>query len=190
MNSFSLPSLKSSRLILTPPQAPFAQGVCDYHLRNQSHLQIWSPRVRKEFYTHEFQYKKIEQERLQIQERRLIKFWIFKQHDLALQRAIGHIAFSNIVWGAFRSCFLGYSMDFQETGRGYMTEALQTAIEFVFEELHLHRIEANIMPTNQASIRVVQKLNFEYEGRSPKYLKINGQWEDHLHYVIRNQALE
>ncbi len=75
-------------------------------------------------------------------------------------------------------------------GKGLMTEALYVAIAYVFQHWHLHRIEANIMPTNLASIKVVEKLGFANEGRSVKYLKINGQWEDHDHYVLRNLALE
>ena len=54
------------------------------------------------------------------------------------------------------------------------------------EELKLHRIEANIMPRNARSIRVVEKLGFINEGRSRKYLKIAGVWEDHLHFVLVN----
>lgn len=59
-----------------------------------------------------------------------------------------------------------------------------------FTKLQLHRLEANIMPRNKRSLRVVEKLGFYNEGLAEKYLNINGQWEDHLHLVLRNPALE
>ena len=69
-------------------------------------------------------------------------------------------------------------------------EAIQTLVSFAFETLKLHRIEANILPRNLPSRAVAEKCHFEIEGISPKYLKINGVWEDHIHYVIRNQTME
>lgn len=99
---------------------------------------------------------------------------------------IGDLAFSNIVRGSFQSCHLGYKLDQAENGQGYMTEALTCAIRFAFEELHLHRIEANIIPRNLPSIRLVQRLGFVDEGLSRKYLKIQGVWEDHRHFALLN----
>lgn len=86
--------------------------------------------------------------------------------------------------------FLGYRLDYKEINNGYMTEAVKKLIEVAFKEYNLHRIEGNIIPTNKSSIRVVEKLGFVCEGLSTKYLKINGKWEDHMHYVILNEELE
>ena len=77
-------------------------------------------------------------------------------------------------------------MDGAEINSGMMTDALKRAIRFAFEDMKLHRIEANIMPHNTRSISVVEKLGFVNEGLSRKYLKIAGKWEDHLHYVLLN----
>ena len=60
----------------------------------------------------------------------------------------------------------------------------------MFEEIKIHRIEANIMPINIVSIKVIEKLGFENEGLAKKYLKVNGIWEDHFHYVKLNTKLE
>ena len=70
-----------------------------------------------------------------------------------------------------------------------MSEALKKIINIAFNELKLHRIEANIMPKNLASQKLVQKFSFKNEGLSKKYLKINGLWEDHYHYVLLNDKL-
>ena len=71
-----------------------------------------------------------------------------------------------------------------------MTEAIEAVVDYAFRELRLHRIEANIMPRNAASLAVVRKLGFHEEGLALRYLKINGKWEDHLHMVRLNEDME
>lgn len=68
--------------------------------------------------------------------------------------------------------------------------SLARVIRYAFDELRLHRIEANIMPRNSASLKMVEKLGFSSEGLARKYLKINGIWEDHIHMVLLNEAVE
>ena len=74
--------------------------------------------------------------------------------------------------------------------KGYMTAAISMITEYAFGELTLHRIEANVMPGNLASLRVPEKNGFIWKGLSRKYLKINGMWEDHVHMVKLNDAIE
>ncbi|PIQ23061.1 30S ribosomal protein S5 alanine N-acetyltransferase [bacterium (Candidatus Blackallbacteria) CG17_big_fil_post_rev_8_21_14_2_50_48_46] len=192
----SLPSkiralrIQTPRLILRPLGPEFAPQVLDYHHRNRACFKPWNPRVGTKFFTQEFHRQRLENELQESQAGRLLRLSIFEAQDQNFERVIGHLSLSNIVWGAFRSCFLGYAIDQQVQGKGYMTEALGATVELAFAHFKLHRLEANIMPRNQASIRVVEKLGFECEGLSPKYLKINGVWEDHLHYVLRNGMLE
>ncbi len=77
-------------------------------------------------------------------------------------------------------------MDEDEINKGYMTEAIMAVVKVAFKEMKLHRIEANVMPRNLRSIRVVEKCGFINEGLAKQYLKINGVWEDHYHMVILN----
>jgi ribosomal-protein-alanine N-acetyltransferase len=114
-----------------------------------------------------------------------VRFYLFRQTQPA-GPIIGDLHFSSIVRGAFQSCFVGYKMDEGAANQGYMTEALRRGAEFTFKDLRLHRLEANIMPRNLPSRRVVTKLGFVEEGLSHNYLKINGVWEDHLHYAMLN----
>ena len=103
---------------------------------------------------------------------------------------IGTIALNNIVYGAFWSGFLGYKLGNEYKNKGYMTEALIAFVDIAFNEYKLHRSEANIMPKNTNSKKVLVKCGFEYEGMSRKYLKINGKWEDHEYYVKLNKKIE
>ncbi|MGQ0453634.1 GNAT family N-acetyltransferase, partial [Bacillus sp. SS-TM] len=94
-------------------------------------------------------------------------------------KIIGCISFNLIVRGIYQSCVLSYKLDKAELNKGYTTEALRKAIQVAFGEFQLHRIEAPIMPRNLASIQVVTKIGFQYEGVSRKMLMVNGVWEDH-----------
>ena len=92
---------------------------------------------------------------------------------------VGAIEISQIVRGAFRSAYLGYQIGVRWRQQGYMSEGLALAVAYGFRTLGLHRLEANIQPTNTASIAVVRRLGFSREGYSPRYLKISGRWRDH-----------
>lgn len=92
---------------------------------------------------------------------------------------IGNIALTEVLRGSLQSCYIGYYLDQQHNGKGYMTEAAKLAVRFALDELNLHRIEAGVMPHNIGSILVLEKAGFHKEGIARKNVKINGKWEDH-----------
>lgn len=119
----------------------------------------------------------------------MLKLYLFEKEDYDLKQIVGDIAFDNVVFGAFCSCTLGYKLDKTYVKNGYMQEALKTAIDYMFREVKLHRVEANIRPQNKESIRLVEGLGFQKEGFSPKFLKIKGKWEDHLRFALLNDLV-
>ena len=96
----------------------------------------------------------------------------------------GEMNISSIQRGPFQSCYLGYWIDEAVAGLSYTPEAFVVAARFVFEELHLHRLQAAIVPRNTASLRVVEKLELRTEGLAERYLEINGVWEDHFRFAM------
>ena len=104
-------------------------------------------------------------------------FGIFVDGDLC-----GEINLSSIQRGPFQNGYVGYWIDEAVAGHGYMPESVVVLARFAFEELHLHRIQISIIPRNQASRRVVEKLGVREEGTAVRYLEINGVWEDHVRY--------
>ncbi|TDT72411.1 acetyltransferase (GNAT) family protein [Hypnocyclicus thermotrophus] len=70
-----------------------------------------------------------------------------------------------------------------------MSEAVNEIIKFAFDNLNLHRIEANVLPRNKASMKVLEKNGFILEGYSKDYLKIDDEWKDHIHMVKLNKKL-
>jgi ribosomal-protein-alanine N-acetyltransferase len=105
-------------------------------------------------------------------------------HRRSTGELVGVVNLSEIVLGAFRSAYLGYYGFVPHAGLGYMTEAMELVMREAFRTLHLHRLEANIQPGNQASIALVRRLGFRREGYSPRYLKIGGRWQDHERWAI------
>jgi ribosomal-protein-alanine N-acetyltransferase len=97
---------------------------------------------------------------------------------------VGALELSQIARGGFQSAYLGYHLGAPFAGQGYMTEALQLATRHAFRVLKLHRLEANIQPSNRESIALVKRLGFRREGTSRRYLKISGQWRDHERWAI------
>ena len=98
-------------------------------------------------------------------------------------KVVGVTGLNEIVRGAFQSCFLSYKLDRTLWGRGLGSEAAAYTAEWAFRVLGLHRVEANIMPRNAPSLGAAARAGFRREGISPKYLRINGVWEDHIHMV-------
>lgn len=96
----------------------------------------------------------------------------------------GEINLNNVVRGAFQSATIGYWIDQARAGRAYMSEAVVVLAQYAFESLNLHRLEVCIIPRNQNSRRVVEKLELRNEGTAERFLEINGVWEDHVRYGI------
>jgi [ribosomal protein S5]-alanine N-acetyltransferase len=95
---------------------------------------------------------------------------------------------SEIVRGPLESAYLSYYAGAPYSGRGLMTEGLRLLLRHAFAHLRLHRLEANIQPTNRASIALVERCGFDLEGFSPRYLKIANRWRDHQRWAIRAEV--
>jgi len=100
----------------------------------------------------------------------------------------GEVAGQLNVWGVMRgslcSATIGYWVSERFAGHGITPTAVALATDLCFSDLGLHRIEICIRPENHASIRVVQKLGFRYEGLRRRYIHIDGDWRDHLAFAL------
>ena len=106
-------------------------------------------------------------------------FLIIRGSDNAL---VGGLTLANVRRGVAQAGSLGYWMGQPFVRRGYMTAAVRAVIPFAFGTLRLHRLEAACIPTNAASIRLLENTGFIREGYARDYLCINGIWQDHLLY--------
>ena len=92
---------------------------------------------------------------------------------------VGIVNLNNILGGGLRSAVVAYFAAEQHSGKGYMREGLRQLKAHAFDELRLHRLEANIQPGNTASIALVRSCGFVREGLSRRFLYIDGAWRDH-----------
>ena len=97
---------------------------------------------------------------------------------------VGFFNLSQIVRRGFQSAYLGYAAGKPFAGRGYMRDGLELVLRHAFATLRLHRVEANIQPTNASSLALARGAGFRREGFSPRYLKIGGRWRDHERWAI------
>jgi len=104
-------------------------------------------------------------------------FLIFRTADNAM---VGGLTLANIRRGVAQAGSVGYWVGEPYARRGYMTAAMRALLPFCFGTLRLHRVEAACIPTNTASIRLLEKTGFQREGYARAYLCINGTWQDHL----------
>jgi [ribosomal protein S5]-alanine N-acetyltransferase len=112
-------------------------------------------------------------------------FFACRREDGAI---IGFFNVSEIIRGKLQSAFLGYGGVAEFAGQGYMFEGMRLVLARAFGPLRLHRLEANIQPGNRASIALASRCGFEYEGFSPRYLKVAGRWRDHERWAIRAES--
>ena len=95
---------------------------------------------------------------------------------------VGGLTLANIRRGVAQAGSIGYWIGLPYIRQGYMTAAVRAVIPFAFASLGLHRLEAACIPSNDGSIKLLEKTGFVREGFAREYLCINGVWQDHLLY--------
>ncbi|WP_423219371.1 GNAT family N-acetyltransferase [Clostridium lundense] len=158
--------------LLTPENG---EEVLQYYIRNKEHLEPFEPTRENNFYTLLVQKRILMENYKQFLNGTSFNFGIYKDNKF-----IGKIQLSNIVMGIFRNCFVGYSIDKEEQGKGYMKDALMLAVDYAFNELDLHRVEASTLVDNHRSQNVLKACDFKEIGVNEDYLYINGKWRDHI----------
>ena len=154
-----------------------AAKLLGYRLENREHLAAWEPLREAGYYTLEHCTQSVLEAR---EAARLDRGYALMVFDRDGDEMLGSVTLSNVVRGPFQACLLGYSLDARRQGQGLMHEALDAVLAWAFGELGLHRVMANYLPHNERSARVLERLGFEREGYARAYLKIAGQWQDHV----------
>jgi len=89
---------------------------------------------------------------------------------------------ANVQRGPIQTATVGYWIDQQRAGHGYVAEGVVVLMRYAFEHVHMHRLEVCIVPRNHNSRRVMEKLEVREEGVAIRMLEIDGVWEDHVRY--------
>ncbi|NTU71176.1 MAG: GNAT family N-acetyltransferase [Coriobacteriia bacterium] len=177
---------ETNRLLLRELGPEHAAPVRAYGLRSLEYHFPWDPTRPADYWQ-----LPVVAERLrgQIEEgRRGMSLCLFLSPKTDPGVVIGAVNTRNIIRGALQSAHVGYALAPDAVGQGFMTEAVRGVVGIAFGELGLHRLEINVMPHNERSLGVAERAGFSREGYSPRYLRINGRWEDHVRYARINEA--
>lgn len=163
-----------------------AQAITRLVIENREFMEPWSPIRDEDFFTVEFQRKLIE-EGLDRKTQGISLPHVILDRDGPT--IVGRITLNNIVRGPFQSASVGYWVSAKANGRGLASIALADIKRIAFEQLGLHRLEAGTLKHNIRSQKVLERNGFERFGLAPNYLKIAGQWQDHVLYQVLNPEL-
>lgn len=168
--------VRGARIYLRHPIMPDYAAWAELRALSRAHLMPWEPQWARDELTRSNFRRRLRQHHRELRDDQGYAYLIFSDAD---SRLVGGLSLSNVRRGAAQAASLGYWMGAPYAGRGLMTDAVRAIIVFAFGPLRLHRLEAACLPTNTASKRVLEKTGFKREGLARRYLKINGQWQDH-----------
>lgn len=178
-----VPVLRTARLTLRLAAVEDAPRIAAYYEGNRAHLAPFEPDRAPEFYTAAFWAERavaFERERALGSS---CRFFLFEEGE-----PVGAASLAPIQRGPFQCASLGYSIGAAREGKGLMSEALREVVRFAFEDLRLHRLQANHLPENVRSAALLARLGFAREGYARQYLWINGAWRDHVLNSLTNPA--
>ncbi|MDQ3225261.1 MAG: GNAT family N-acetyltransferase [Chloroflexota bacterium] len=180
----SAPRLVTERLILRLAETGDVPSLIHFFTANAGHFAPTSPLLPPGFLTGAYWRDQVVRNRDDFDAGRAVKFFLFLRDDPDV--VIGGLSLNTIVRGAAYSCDLGYSLAADRQGQGLMSEAVAAAIRYAFDELHLHRVKAAYLPSNERSGRLLRRLGFVVEGYARDYLLIQGRWQDQVLVGLTN----
>ncbi len=178
--------INTERLTLRVLNKEYANEVLEFYLNNKEIFEKYEPVMGDDFYTVSHQKKILEFEYQNILKLLMIRYWIFEKGNP--KKIIGTVSYRNIVRPIYESCTIGYKMDKDYVNKGYCSEAIRATIPKIAREYGVHRIEALILPDNDPSIHMVEKIGFKFEGILRDKIIIQGERLDHcmFSYLVDN----
>jgi [ribosomal protein S5]-alanine N-acetyltransferase len=176
----TMPAIEGERVILRQPQMSDHPEWAVLREKSREFLRPWEPTWPVDDLTRAAFRRRLKRYAEDQRSDQAYSFFILRRTDGAL---VGGITLSNVRRGVAQAGSVGYWMGETHARDGLMSAALRALIPFGFVTLRLHRLEAACIPTNVASIRLLEKSGFQREGYARQYLCINGIWQDHLLYA-------
>jgi [ribosomal protein S5]-alanine N-acetyltransferase len=174
------PAIERYGVLLRPPQMADYAEWASLRERSRAFLVPWEPTWPADDLTRGAFRRRLKRYAEDQRTDQAYAFFIFRQEDNVL---VGGLTLANVRRGVAQAGSLGYWLGEPFVRRGYMSSAVKALLPFAFGILKLHRVEAACIPTNVASISLLEKCGFMREGYAREYLCINGVWQDHLLYA-------
>jgi ribosomal-protein-alanine N-acetyltransferase len=182
LKAYELFAMETDRLRLAVLKRSCSKMVTEYLVRNREFHKKWSQTHSESYFTERTQKEYLRYDSNEYTHGRLVPLYIFRKDEPG--KILGRVTFFNFAYGGMMSCAVGYHMDQEETGKGYMTEALTEACRMIMDVMKIHRVEAFILPNNERSLALIRRCGFIHEGRRFSYMHINGRWEDHEAFCL------
>jgi [ribosomal protein S5]-alanine N-acetyltransferase len=180
------PVLEADRVVLRTPQMADYPAWAELRAASREFLTPWEPLWSNDELSRASFRRRVRHYLRDLREDVGYALFIFSATSGAL---VGGLTLCNVRRGVTQSCTLGYWVGAKYARQGYMTSAVRAVVPFVFDSLELHRLEAACLPTNTASIKLLEKTGFQREGLARRYLRINGVWQDHLLFALLDSDL-
>lgn len=173
--------LVGQKIVLRPPARSDEKQWIEVREESREFLEFWEPTWPSDATTPAAFRRRLKKFSSDWRDGATYAFLIFTRED---ERLVGGITLSNVRRGVAQSGSVGYWMGKRFARNGYMAEAVQLTLEFAFDTLGLHRVEAACLPSNTPSRSLLLKSGFIQEGFARRYLRINGAWQDHISFAI------
>lgn len=178
--------LVSDRMYLTLANPRLAGEVARFNVRNREALADTEPARPSSFYTKKGQKQLLKLDYKDALRGREYRYYLTLKGE---KKIIGTVCVGSILFGSVKSGTISYKIDKDYRNMGLCSEAMKELIDFCFNILQLHRLEALVMPRNEKSLRIMRKFGFQQEGLCRKCLEVNEVWEDHYIFGLVNDKI-
>lgn len=167
--------LATERLTLESALACDAAEIAAFRVANRAHLEASSGARPESFYSAMHLERNLASDAIERWCKRSLNLLVRRKRDRSL---LGICNFSGFVWGAFRTCNIGYVVSKEAEGKGYMSEACAVALDYIYNEWGVHRVQAVYDADNTRSAALARRLGMRVEGTAKDYICLNGSWRD------------
>ncbi|MEX0922068.1 MAG: GNAT family protein [Rhodovibrionaceae bacterium] len=175
------PRLIGERIYLRPPRLSDWRAWAALREESRDFLKPWEPTWPRDSLSRAAYRRRLRQYAAEWREGTGYSFFVFLA---ASDQVIGGVSLANLRQGVSQSASLGYWMGKTHANQGYMSEALPKVLDYAFDRLKLHRVEAACLPENGPSRSLLSKTGFVEEGVARQYLRIDDAWRDHLLFAM------
>ncbi|HUI35124.1 MAG TPA: GNAT family protein [Stellaceae bacterium] len=174
------PRLLGAKVFLRPPERGDYDAWATLRARSRSFLTPWEPTWPPDALSRSSFRARIARYGEDWRGDQGYNFFIFREDETL----VGGVGLSNVRRGVAETASLGYWVGEPFARQGFMTAALPLLLDFSFDRLRLHRVEAACLPTNEPSKALLRRTGFTEEGYARRYLLIDGKWQDHVLFAI------
>jgi ribosomal-protein-alanine N-acetyltransferase len=154
----------------------------EFNRANRFHIERNFPTKQKDFYTLEAHQRHILDSLLSFERGEAYHFALIGKG----RKMIARTSLYRVLHDNYDCAHISLLVDHRYQHVGYGDKIVKRMLKFAFEELNLHRVAADVMPTNYPSIALLKKNGFNHEGTLLQSINVFDRWEDHAIYSIIN----